>query len=307
MLKIQASCFFLLGSDRERQSLHLDLLRRIQHKSAPSAALPAAARPGGDRWRIVPAFLHRASAGCGSDRPTARPGPGTFLCWGKGSDEAGEGRAALGRGAGLARRVGRGRVTCAAAAFSCPTALRWAPPSRRQPQNTASSDCPGSQAAAGAPEPNPTSDPPTWPPLQSTPSALLLLPQRQRRFPARAPRLLPARRWRRRVSQGRGELLKRCCSQDRSPRCPPIGPLSFGRLRVFNTSYSTGEPRIIFTADLQGRRPEAARAPFASPRREIFVVQPGGAKRGGRPERGRPATPRGPERLSSRVSATGRC
>lgn len=160
MLKIQASCFFLLGSDRERQSLHRDLLRRIQHKSAPSAALPAAARPGGDRWRIVPAFLHRASAG--AEAAARRRGPtqtGDLSLPGKGGlpgtgrDE----RAAPGRGAGPARRGGRGRGSCAGSAFSCPRALRRRLLRPRQSQSAVPSPCPCSEAAAGAPTPKASS------------------------------------------------------------------------------------------------------------------------------------------------------
>lgn len=119
MLKIQASCFFLLGSDRERQSLHRDLLRRIQHKSAPSAALPAAARPGGDRWRIVPAFLHRDSAGA----ETAAL-PAAFSLWGKG---LARGRADAVRSAGPARRGGRGReLLCGCGVFASDSASQLA-------------------------------------------------------------------------------------------------------------------------------------------------------------------------------------
>lgn len=156
---------------------------------------------------------------------------------------------------------------------------------RWQPQSSASSACPRSQAAAGAPGPNVPSDPPTWSPLQPAPSAL---PPQERltltrgdmgppnmgasassskaeAFPCgdagspggAAPGSGPASR---KALEAGGVARARGAAQElRLPGLAAARPghlaarplLSLGRLRLFNTSYSTGAPRIIFTADLQ--------------------------------------------------------
>lgn len=247
MLKIQASCFFLLGSDRERQSLHRDLLRRIQHKSAPWAALPAAARPGGDRWRIVPAFLHRASAGAEAAARRVQD-----LC----SAGAGEGRDGprLAEEPALPDGAAAGEIFCAGAALSCPTALRTGLlRSRRQPQSAASSSCSRSPAVAGAPWP---SAPAAAPAAASTRGATSAgAPSADPRghgssntgASTSAPKAeaflgagFSAGGCRQRVSQGCGE-------PERSPRPSPPPPLArfWGRPRL--TSVTRGERPALFS------------------------------------------------------------
>lgn len=166
--------------------------------------------------------------------PRARkrpPGPGTFLYRGKGSPGAGEGRAAPGRGAGPARRGGRGRrLLRGRCVFS---------PGRAPLGASFRAGSPAAPLAAPVPAPRLRPQPPGLTSPPSHPSAA-----------ARA-----------------GHL---------ASRPPPPRTLFWGRRRLFNTRYPTGAPRVIFTADLQGRRrPGAARVPLASPRtfaaREIFA------------------------------------
>lgn len=88
-----------------------------------------------------PAARPDSNRGPFSARERARPGPAR--------DE----RAAPGRGAGPARRGGRGRGSCAGSAFSCPRALCRRLLRSRQSQSAAPSPCPCSEAAAGAPAP----------------------------------------------------------------------------------------------------------------------------------------------------------
>lgn len=307
MLKIQASCFFLLGSDRERQSLHRDLLRRILHKSAPSAALPAAARPGGDRWRIVPAFLHRASAG--AEAVARRRGPtqtGDL-------SPPGKGLARDRRGMNGPRLAEVPALPDGAAAGEAPA---QALPFLARERSAGASSAPGSpKAPLPAPVPAPRlrleprhRSPPRLPSLHPAPSAipprqqltlargtrgpstwaLLLFPQRQKRFLAR-PQSLPGEL--RRAPQGQeaaGVAKARRAAQERcsfkarpqpagSPpsRSPPPSPSFGGRLRSLNTPYSTGATRAIFTASLQARGARGGRGCPSPPRLLLHVFWQG--------------------------------
>lgn len=290
MLKIQASCFFLLGSDGERQSLHRDLLRRIQHKSAPSAALPAAARPGGDRWRIVPAFLHRASAV--AEAAARRRGPARDLSL------PGKGLVRGRRGTGRARPrcrpcpTGRPRERAAARALRFLARQRCAGRRlpRRQLQSAASSSCPRSRAVAAAPGPNapsaprPDVDPAAASTLSATstgaPDAdprghgcpqhgrFYFSPQRQNRFPARSRKRGVLREGcagrRGCFPQGAGGPGRRKGAETRTGGAalrpgevashPLPRPLFWGAA-AFNTPYSAGAHGVIFPADVraQGR------------------------------------------------------
>lgn len=207
--------------------------------------------------------------------PRARkrpPGPGTFLYRGKGSPGAGEGRAAPGRGAGPARRGGRGRrLLRGRCVFS---------PGRAPLGASFRTGSPAAPLAAPVPAPR----------LRPQPPGLT--------SPPRIPRLRPGR-----VTS--------------HPVPPPPRTLFWGRRRLFNTRYPTGAPRVIFTADLQGRPrrgggrglPESLSPPLA----RLLPGKSLPAQAGGKPERGRPPAPRGPapprrpERLPARGSAAGRC